>query len=234
MITSASRAVSSAFVAVVCLGAGTLAQDVTPAKLTAPNSRGRSNLVAMAVFALTSPEGSADVGLSPDQVERVRELSKALYAVQTPKLKALELLSENEHIEKAAPIWDAFARDGEKGLAEILTPEQQRRTRQIVLHVSRASAFRIPEVEEALKLTDSQKTEIARIHAETLAKARELASQKGNFEARQAVFRDTFVKQDAAILAVLDGNQRALWSRILGKPYQNSSSFERHTPPPGR
>ena len=209
------------------------AQDVTPPKLSAPNPRGRSNLVAMALHALETPEGSADVGLSPEQMERVRELSKSLHVAESAKLKPLDGLPQEELVEKAGPAWNEFARDGEKGLSEILSPEQQRRTRQIVLQLMRASAFRLPEVQEALKLTETQKHEIARLHEQSSSRLRELAGQQGNFEARKAESRDVYGKMDAAVLAVLGESQRATWTQMIGKPYQRPQSIKPRNPAAG-
>jgi hypothetical protein len=219
------------WVVVLACAAPAVAQDATPAKLTAPNARGRSNLVVMALLALTQPEGSADVGLSPEQVARVHELSKSLHSVLTPKLKGLEGLPTEELETKAAPALDEFARDGEKGLAEILDTAQLRRSRQIVLQICGTSAFRLREVGEALKLTEEQRTKMEAIRAEHLTRFRELAGQKGNFEARQATMRENQKRREAEVLALLSDEQKRTWTDMIGKQYDRFAPSQLQTKP---
>jgi hypothetical protein len=106
-----------------------------------------------------------------------------------------------------------------KGLADVLKPEQMKRYRQIQLQQLGRMAFAEPDVQSKLKLSDEQVGRIRTINAQPESQRREFAQGGGNRGAMQkkmeTLGKDTMDKA----LAVLSADQKQAWKDITGEPF---------------
>ncbi|MDB5349963.1 MAG: prkC 27 [Planctomycetota bacterium] len=107
------------------------------------------------------------------------------------------------------------ARANEAEVDAILTPSQRVRLRQVALQSEGPTAFREPEVVEALGLTPGQRERIRAIEEESLfVQMRELQSGKAPEEAGKPAME--------RILAVLTAGQAQRWSEMAGEPIRGT------------
>ena len=114
-----------------------------------------------------------------------------------------------------------------KEIKEFLTPEQIHRLHQIQHQVQGAHAFTDEHVQNKLKLTDAQKTEIQEIvrasHAETHKIWEDAQADREAMKAKMAEHRkETLAKVDAK----LTDEQKAIWKELVGDPFE--IKWERH------
>jgi eukaryotic-like serine/threonine-protein kinase len=107
------------------------------------------------------------------------------------------------------------ARANEAEVDAILTPSQRVRLRQIALQSEGPTAFREPEVVEALGLTPQQRERIRAIEEESLfVQMRELQSGKAPEESGKPTME--------RIMAVLTAEQAARWKEMAGEPIRGT------------
>jgi hypothetical protein len=110
-----------------------------------------------------------------------------------------------------------------KALGDVLTPNQTKRLRQIVLQQRGAAAFTDPTVQTALKLNDDQKDAIKTALETQTKEMKELfgggfgkGKGGGNFEKIQEVQKAAMEK----ITGVLTANQKTQWNEMIGEEFK--------------
>jgi Spy/CpxP family protein refolding chaperone len=107
-----------------------------------------------------------------------------------------------------------------KGLDGILKPEQVKRFKQIEIQVAGANAYGQPHVQEALKLTDEQKTKIREINQETMEATRSAFQDAGD-DRQAAMAKVTELRKEAGTkaAALLTEDQKKSWKDLAGEPF---------------
>ena len=131
-----------------------------------------------------------------------------------------------------------LARDQENRVAQLLTPEQLRRFKQIALQYIGPLAFSDPGVAEALQLTPEQKKEIrASQDWASLTRSR-FSPHPERRRPPQGASDGAAPEQDpqAKILGLLTAEQRRKWEELVGEPFSNwpklaPGSPQRRPPP---
>ncbi|CAA9429384.1 MAG: serine/threonine protein kinase [uncultured Phycisphaerae bacterium] len=155
---------------------------------------------------LTSSAVRAELGMTPDQVARVRSLP--MPGAGGPW--EFRELSPKEKEQK----FSAMAAAGEAALAEILTPGQLRRLREVALQVKGPMAFSDSAVVEALEVSADERDIIRDIQDEN----RDRANQLGSDESPEgAVRRDRDAVEE--ILVVLLPGEVTKWQELTGEPF---------------
>ena len=87
-------------------------------------------------------------------------------------------------------------------------------------------AFSTPRVQEALKLTDDQKSKIREINTTTMREATEARESAGDDRAA-ARTKMISIRKDALskVQALLTNDQKSSWKELTGEPYE--VQFER-------
>ena len=111
---------------------------------------------------LRSESVQLDLKLTPEQIDKVKELGKTLRE-GLPEPGTFRNLTPEERRAKFAelqPKLKARAEETKKKIGEILTKEQMERLKQIRLQAAGPGALSDPDVVKALNLTDEQKEKI--------------------------------------------------------------------------
>ena len=114
------------------------------------------------IFLLKAQGVLDDLRVSAEQRERLAELTKRLDDQREDSFREFHRLGADERRRRFLEM----AHSNDAAVADILTPEQQRRLRQISLQSQGTMAFRDPEVAAALKLTTEQKEKLRGIEGE--------------------------------------------------------------------
>jgi serine/threonine protein kinase len=176
----------------------------------------------------------ADLKLSEDQRKQVREmLNEGMNKMlQWGKISAVE--RERRFLE--------LIRAEDRTVSAILTPEQDRRLRQISWQTQGVGAFRDPNVIAALKLTAQQRERLRTIEADSYFGPPPPGKGMGS---RMDDFRRNLEKRQAAAreqaLEVLSEDQKRTWREMTGAPFTGNIGFgpmgpggpPRFGPPPG-
>jgi hypothetical protein len=173
----------------------------------------------------------SDLALTPEQVAKVGGVPAAAAAAHkelTDKLAA----AESAHKDRDAAAKKALRIDEEKALVALVSADQARRYRQIVVQRLGLIAFEAPPVLAALKLSDDDKAALDRLRtaeAETLAKATAALEA----EASKAPTRERTKAQEAArkqaeelrgaalakVVATLPAPAQKRWADLVGPPF---------------
>jgi hypothetical protein len=144
-------------------------------------------------------------------VKKVQELMEK----QRDNFTGLRDLSPEDRRKK----FEEIAKANDKALADILKPEQMKRTKQISLQVRGGRAFADPEVVEALKFTAEQKDKIKAIQEEAQKEMRDLF-QGGNREEARKKIAELRKSTDAKLNELLNTEQKAKWKELTGEPFK--------------
>lgn len=170
---------------------------------------------------LMSPAGQKELGLSDEQVEKVRDLARSTGEQMREKMGSLQDLDRQERREKMMDAMREVQQSTRSKLKDILKADQIKRYDQINLQMTGINAFHQPEVAEKLNLTDEQKDKIASIESD-LRKEMEGLREQNQGELR-AAFQKMRQQQDEAkdkVVALLDDDQKAAWKEMTGKPFE--------------
>ncbi len=174
----------------------------------------------LADLAATQKSVQEELKLSTDEVGRLKALADETRAAGR-ELREQRDLSDDERRKKRMELGDAT----EKKIAEIVTPEQLKRLKQISLQVLGsqigpvAPAFRNPRVQASLGLTDEQKEKIATITRETEESMSGLAKSGNPDGALKEYLKLREIAQEK-IIAVLTSEQQDKWKEMLGEPFK--------------
>jgi serine/threonine protein kinase len=161
-----------------------------------------------------------DLGLSPEQIEKVREMSADWFHKSGPLFSTLRQLDPEGRRKR----FKEMTRDAEQGLAGLLTPDQLDRLRQIALQKRGPQALGEAEVARALGLTEAQKKRIQTILAEDrrgMPPQPDPGGPPGKGRGPGPGPHDQALRD--RLLAVLTVQQRTQWDKMTGKPFQGET-----------
>jgi serine/threonine protein kinase len=166
------------------------------------------------LYLLAQPTALDDLRLDEGQRRKVADLSARAGR------RYLDAFGDPGHLPAPAErvrIALEQVRANESEMDAILTPSQRARLRQIALQSEGPTAFREPEVVEALGLTPAQRERIHMIAEEALSRQnRDIRGEKASDAAAMSPMR--------RILAVLDPRQARRWGEMAGEPVRGPLS----------
>jgi Spy/CpxP family protein refolding chaperone len=181
-----------------------------------------------------------ELKLTDDQIKKVKEVTQSVRDKHREELDALRKQGAQADREKRQELFRTIGEETNKALAEVLTPEQNKRYKEITLQQRGAQAFNDEEVQKTLKLTDEQKEKIKTINEDAAKERRELFPRRGGAGGggppNPAAFEEMRKKMTALnketmekVTAVLTDDQKKAWKDLVGAPFE--IKFE---PPQGR
>jgi Spy/CpxP family protein refolding chaperone len=196
----------------------------SPALAQRPRQRpggggGRGGFRMNADFLLTNKSVQEEIKLSKDQTEKLAAIAKKRREAFSPDLSQEDREKLRKEIGEAT-----------KKVKDSLTSEQKKRLDQIVVQAQGLRAFSEKNVQEALKLTDEQKTAIKEISEGVQKKVQEETKDldrrerftKGR-EIRQKLTKEAMGK----IATKLTADQKKTWKELVGKPFEIKFDFGR-------
>jgi hypothetical protein len=199
------------------------------AELTASRTRVStllSELAAMEaggrLMLATEPPVQAALRLTDEQRARLRELDERQFQ------RTIRVLGDDRRLapEQRRQRLTDLARDGQEGVAEILTAAQSKRLGQIDLQRSMFHEICDPRVVDALQLTSAQKESLRAIQHEARTAMFAAWRTRGKGFAPPPP-PDIWKPSTEKVLAVLTREQKALWADLIGEPFEG-----RFFPPP--
>jgi hypothetical protein len=154
-----------------------------------------------------------DLGLSPDQRSRMKELMQSLSLKRDERFRESGRMNPEERSRRA--------RADEASVAQLLSPEQLARLGQIALQSEGPPAFFKPDVAAALKLTAEQKESITTIAMETYFGRNEgRRPWPSEYGSPEKTFTDRTRSAMDRIQAQLSDVQRKRWNELMGEPFK--------------
>ena len=136
-------------------------------------------------------------------------------------MQSLAAVPEAEREKKQQEFREAASWSIGRLAAELLTPEQQRRLKEIVLQQEGPLALGQPEIAGALKLTDEQRTRFMAVIQEMQQRMQALQQKTRTGFKPEDVQREAAAirrQQEGKVEALLSPEQRRQWKEMLGKP----------------
>ncbi len=193
------------------LAFGALALMAAPAWAQGPGGGGMGG----GAMLLSNKSVQKELKVSDEQVEKLNTLATETMAKNRERFQGFQDLSQEERQSKMR---EAQA-ELHKGLDGVLKPEQVKRFKQIELQIGGFNAFGQPRVQEALKLTDEQKTKVREISEE----ARGAMPSREDFQSdREAAMKKRAEISKGAtekVTALLTEDQKKEWKDLAGEPF---------------
>jgi vacuolar-type H+-ATPase subunit H len=124
-------------------------------------------------------------------------------------------LSEDEVSKKVQQL----VKEANKKLAAILTKDQAKRLKQIVLQIQ--GPFVDPAAAKELKITNEQKEKFKKLQSKAKKEMLKIfESAKGNFKDIMTKQREMAKKMNETVLKLLTDEQKAKWKAMTGKPFK--------------
>jgi len=108
-----------------------------------------------------------------------------------------------------------------KALSEVLNPTQLTRFKQIELQQRGATALGEAKIQDELKLTDDQRSNIKTILEDSRKESKELFGQGGgtDFKARIEKMQNFRKETQTKVMGVLTSDQKKAWRQMTGDPF---------------
>lgn len=162
-----------------------------------------------------------EIKATEDQVSKLNALAEDLQAKGRENFEKLRDLGDDERREKMQEYARTTQAEINKGLAEILKPEQSKRFHQIQAQSAGIQAFSMPRVAEALKLTDEQKEKLRELNMSQFQAMGELREQFQN-DREGAMKKMAEIRKEGMTKAValLTDAQKDAWKTLTGDPFE--------------
>ena len=189
-----------------------------------PGGRGGPGMMMRSpLFLLTQKAVQEELKLSDEQVQKAQAAIGEQMRTAGPGLQGLEP-------DEAAKRRKEMSAKADKVVAEILTPEQAKRFKQVRLQVQGVRAMSDPEIVKELKITDDQQRKIKEIQDDNQKEMRKLrqdagATQKEMRERQEELRKSTHEK----LMSILTDDQKTKWKEMTGEPFKGQLQFG----PPG-
>lgn len=152
-----------------------------------------------------------ELKLTDDQVKKGAELEEKLRF----KREDFQNLNEEERRKKFAERTEA----AQKGLGEILKPDQLKRLNQISLQQQGVRAIAQERIASDLKLSDEQKQKVKGVMDEYNTASRALF--KGGFNEENRKKAEELRKStDEKLTGLLSAEQKETWNKLTGEPFK--------------
>jgi hypothetical protein len=170
---------------------------------------------------LTNKGVQKELKVTDEQAGKLDTFAQEMREKQREQFEKFRDVPKEERREKMQEMGRTMNAELLKGLRGILQPEQVKRFEQIQLQQSGPNAFLTPRVQEALKLTDDQKSKIRELNDELGQSMRDLA-QDFQSDREGAMKKVIALRKQAAEKAVglLTDEQKRSWKELTGEPYE--------------
>jgi hypothetical protein len=139
--------------------------------------------------------------------------------------KALEI-HKLPKIEQDAK-YDVLARENEKFLSEILSPDQKKRLDQIGMQVAGLLWVGRPEVESALKLTSDQRMKLKELHKEAHKEAMAILKETKDENAKHEELKKHHEVNKMRLMELLTPQQKETWKAMVGPEFKGELVFKK-------
>jgi hypothetical protein len=168
-----------------------------------------------------------ELKLDASQTEKAKEVAEKAREKFQAKRESFESLHGEERFKKMQELNKEVNAEVNKQIKEFLTTEQIDRLHQIQHQLQGARAFADENVQEKLKLTDAQKTEIREVVQASHAEAHKIwEDAHADREAMMAKMAEHRKETLAKVESKLTDEQKAAWKEMLGAPFE--IKWERH------
>jgi Spy/CpxP family protein refolding chaperone len=156
------------------------------------------------------------------QAAKLDALAQDLMEKQRGQFQKLQDLSQDERRAKMQELNQTLGAEIRKGLEEILKPEQAKRYQQIQLQqMGILGAPVMPRVQEALNLSDDQRSKLRTIQEDQQQAMREIFQSAGDDRAAAMTkMADLRKKSNEKAMALLTDAQKATWKELTGEPFE--------------
>jgi hypothetical protein len=211
------------FADVYRLTLGVAALLAMPAFAQQPKHKGHGSGMPMGGGAglIANEAVQKELKLTDEQASKAEAVALDVRKKHQGDFVKLKDINARERFEKVAEIVRTMTSETNKGLADVLKPEQMKRYRQIQLQQLGLMAFTEPEVQSKLKLTDDQVGRIRRINADSQSQRRQLSQGGGGNREEMHKKVATLGKESMdKALAVLSADQKQAWKDMTGEPFE--------------
>jgi len=170
---------------------------------------------------LSNPGVQQELKLDATQIEKAKEVADKAREKFTASRESLQSLQGEERFKKVAELNKEANEEANKSIGAFLSKDQIHRLHQIQHQVQGAQAFTDEHVQNKLKLTDAQKSEIAAINTEARAKMQAIfQDSQGDREAAMAKSNKLRKETLAKIETKLTDEQKTAYKELLGAPFK--------------
>jgi Flp pilus assembly protein TadD len=173
---------------------------------------GDDRMMSVTMLALLSHdhEVQKELKLSDEQIKKAGHLAEELGKKELDQSASIKAMypSGGPRMEEAMRI--NVSKERKKAIASMLASDQEKRLRQLARQHLGLRAFSLPEVQEALNLSDEQKDKIKTMDKDF---AREVS--QGGFEKMEALRQEAV--NNATV--ILSESQKAAWNNLVGEPF---------------
>jgi len=169
-----------------------------------------------------------ELKLDATQTEKAKEVAEKAREKFQAKRESLEGLHGEERFKKMQELNKEVNAGVDKEIKEFLTTEQIHRLHQLQHQLQGAHAFTDEHVQDKLKLSDDQKTEIREIVHASSAEAHKIWEEDAQHdrEGMMAKMAEHRKETLAKVESKLTDEQKAAWKEMLGDPFE--IKWERH------
>lgn len=174
---------------------------------------------------LNMPEVQKELNLDSDLLEKVKafaEASQAKIREEVQNIQDQGLSEADTRAEMTALTDQLYAKDSEE-LAKIISADQMKRFKQLLLQQQGLSAVTRKEVAEAIGLKEDARAALKKTLDEMSAAAREKMQelfQSGDRDEIQKIMAENRKKVDDTVLEALDDSQEAKFKELKGPEFK--------------
>jgi hypothetical protein len=162
-----------------------------------------------------------ELKLDTAQVEKSKEVADKIREKFAASRESLQSLQGEERFKKMQEITKESNEEVNKAIGAFLSKDQIHRLHQIQHQVQGAQAFTDEHVQEKLKLTDTQKSEIAAIATESREKQMAIfRDSQGDREGAMAKSSELRKETLSKIESKLTDDQKTAYKEMLGAPFE--------------
>jgi tetratricopeptide (TPR) repeat protein len=155
-------------------------------------------------------EVQKELGLTDVQIKKARDVTEEMGKKYRDVFAKIGDMYPSERRQKMEELTKANIEESTKAIASLLTPDQEKRLRQLARQQTGVRAFSLPHVQNALKLSDEQKDKIKTI-VEDFDRELSISSLQ-----KMETIRQESVQKATAILT---DEQKTTWKDLVGEPF---------------
>jgi len=162
-----------------------------------------------------------ELKLDATQIEKAKEVAEKAREKFTAQRDTLQSLQGEERFNKMQELNKEVNAEVNKSAKEFLKPEQMHRLHQIQHQVQGAQAFSDEHVQNKLKLTDAQKSDVHSIVQASNTEMRSLyQNMQSDPEGTRAKIAEHRKETLSKIETKLTDEQKTAWKDMLGSPFE--------------
>lgn len=180
------------------------------------------------VMLLMNPQVQKELGLTEEQIGKLREVGRSLMEQSRERFQGLRDLSPEERRQRMAALMEEARAQAEEALKPVLTAEQLKRLRQIELQVALQGPGGVrtllrKDVAEALGLTEEQRQKLEALADKIAEQMREAFRPGAGPEAREQMqkrMEELRGEARAEVEKILNQEQLGKLKELLGAPFK--------------